>query len=395
MSSDDVTLPERVVMLHIGPHKTGTTAIQNALHNSRARLKDQDVRYAGKWQQAYLAARTAVGAAGTPGRRTNNPKVLNQLIKEVTNSPQGRVIVSSEGFAGGRDEAAAEVVRSFGVSRPVHIVITLRPLTKIVPSQWQQFVQNGLLKDYDSWLSEVFNDADDRSVTATFWKRHDHGALVKHWMAAAGGPDNVTVIAVDETDREMLMRTFERLVGVSSGTLVPKIESPNRSLTVAEIELVRNVNLAIGKEPWAKEAYAKVMKDGVSDAMQIDRKPGPDEVAITTPRWALDRAAAVGAASAQTIKSLGVRIIGDIDRIADMPSDAAIRPDDFVMPTSIPLDAAIQAVIGAVHGMEKARPLRKPLATEGEGLDDVAAIDLLKTAAIRGKEKAKERLNRT
>jgi hypothetical protein len=385
-------------MLHIGPHKTGTTTIQSAMHNSRARLKEQNVRYAGPYQQAYLAARTAVGARGVAGRRTNNPRVLRKLVNEVARSPQDRVIVSSEGFTGGSAEAASKIITDFGASRPVHVVVTLRPLTKIVPSQWQQFVQNGLRKDYDSWLNDVFNDADDRTVTSQFWRRHDHGALVDLWATAAGGPENLTVVVVDESDREMLMRTFERLVGVTSGTLQAPTAAANRSLTVAEIELVRRVNLQIGGEPWAKEAYAKVMKDGVSDAMQINRKPGPGEIPITTPRWALERASAIGAESAKAIRSLGVTIIGDIDRIADMPSESAVRPANAEMPTSIPLDAAILGVIGAVHGMEKARPLRSPLGSEksagGTGLDEVAARDLLRTVADRGVKRVKKRLPR-
>lgn len=380
-------------MLHIGPHKTGTTTIQGALHNSRDALLEQGVRYAGQWQQAYWAARTIVGNPGAPGRRKPDPKIWRRLVKEVTTSSQGRVIVSSEAFAGADDATAARIVADLGASRPVHVVITLRPLTKIVPSQWQQFVQNGLRKDYDTWLSDVFNDADDRSRTATFWRRHDHGRLASRWMDAVGA-DNVTVIVVDGSDRDVLTRTFEQMAGLRPGSIVAPTASANRSLTVAEIELVRRVNLQIGDEAWAKEAYAKVMKDGVSDAMQISRRPGPEEVAITTPRWALERAAAIGAESAKTIESLGVRIVGDIERIGDLPGDDAVRPEGFTMPAAIPLEAAILAVIGAVHGMEKARPLRTPLAKAPDRLEDASGRDLLRALGKRGAKRARNKLGR-
>jgi hypothetical protein len=396
VEGEDFVLPDRAVMLHIGPHKTGTTTIQGALHNSRERLLAQDVRYAGKDQQMFLEARTAVGTRGVPGRRPPSEKAWRRLVREVAESPQGRVIVSSEGYAGADDAAAARVVGEFGSSRPVHVVVTLRPLTKIVPSQWQQFTQNGQRRDYEDWLGIVFRES-NMTTSRTFWRRHDHGALVERW-AAVVGPENLTVIVVDETDREMLLRVFERLVGVSPGTLVGPTVAANRSLTAAEIELVRRVNLEIGDEEWAKEAYSQVMKDGVSDAMQINRKPGPDEIPITTPRWAIERAAEVGAEFAQTIRSLDVRVVGDLDRISDLPPESAVRPDDAAEPTDLPLDAAVLAVIGAVHGMEEARSRRTPLPQEVRPEPkpltpaDFPARALVRSLAGRGVKRMKRRL---
>lgn len=397
MEGEGFVLPERAVMLHIGPHKTGTTTIQSAMHNSRERLLAQGVRYAGKDQQMFLEARTAVGARGVPGRRPPNEKAWRRLLREVAESPEGRVIVSSEGYAGADDAAAARVVEEFGSSRPVHVVVTLRPLTKIVPSQWQQFTQNGQRRDYEGWLEIVFRET-NMTTSRTFWRRHDHGALVERWVRAVGGPENLTAVVVDESDREMLLRVFERLVGVSPGTLMAPTVAANRSLTAAEIELVRRVNLQIGDEEWANEAYSQVMKDGVSDAMQINRKPGPDEIPITTPRWAVERAAEVGAEFAKTIRSLDVRIIGDLDRLSDLPPESAVRPDDAPEPTQLPLDAAVLAVIGAVHGMENARsrrtPLPQELPPEPEPLtpSDFPARDIVRSLAGRGVKRMKRRL---
>jgi hypothetical protein len=386
--SDDLALPERIVMLHIGPHKTGTTTIQGALHNSRKALKEQGARYAGKYKQAYWAARSVVGSDVAPGRRPPNPKVWQKLVAEVKSAKEGRVVVSSEAFAGADDETTAKVIRQLGQSRPVHVVVTLRPLSKIVPSQWQQFTQNSLRKDYDSWLREVFNDEDDRSQTATFWRRHDHGALVARW-AKAVGPENLTVLVIDDTDRDFLTKTFEGLLALQPGSLVAPKEVANRSLTLAEIELVRRVNLQIGNEKWAKQAYSKVMKDGVSDSMQINRRPEPDEVTITTPRWAVERASAIAAQSAKAIQGLGVRIIGDIDRITDFPDESAIREGDAPEPTTIPLDAAILAVIGAIHGMDMASTYRykREVEPEDRQIRDVKSKELLKIVASRTKNR--------
>lgn len=348
MPAEELVLPDRVVLLHIGPHKTGTTAIQSAFHNRRKQLLAQDTRYAGKLRQVYREARTIAGGDNVPGRRSLDMKVWNALVDEVVTAKQPRVVVSSEAFAGADGDVAARVVRELGKGRNLHVVVTLRPLAKILPSQWQQFVQNGRRTSYDKWLAEVLNVKADERI-GTFWRRHDHGALVRRWAAAAG-PGNLSVVVVDERERTMLMRTFEQLLALAPGTLEPKPSDSNRSMTMAEIELIRQLNLVVHDEPWAKQTYALVMKDGVADSIVLGRRPEPDEEPITTPRWALEKAAEIAGESAGVIRSCGVRVIGDLDSIAAMPGQSAVRPEGAKRPDSLPMEAAALAVIGALRG---------------------------------------------
>ncbi|MDE0975237.1 MAG: hypothetical protein OSA11_09165, partial [Candidatus Nanopelagicales bacterium] len=49
------------VLLHVGVHKTGTTAIQAALADSRRELTFRDVRYPGKLQAQHRAALALLG----------------------------------------------------------------------------------------------------------------------------------------------------------------------------------------------------------------------------------------------------------------------------------------------------------------------------------------------
>ena len=45
--TDPLLLPEGCRLIHIGPHKTGTTALQWAMHVARDSLHEQGVHYAG------------------------------------------------------------------------------------------------------------------------------------------------------------------------------------------------------------------------------------------------------------------------------------------------------------------------------------------------------------
>jgi hypothetical protein len=46
-----------------------------------------------------------------------------------------------------------------------------------------------------------------------------------------GDPKRLTAIVVDESDQHMLLGTFEALLNLPEGFLVPEEDAPNRSLT--------------------------------------------------------------------------------------------------------------------------------------------------------------------
>jgi hypothetical protein len=181
--------------------------------------------------------------------------------------------------------------------------------------------------------------------TPTFWQRHRHDALVERW-ASIVGPENVTVIVPDDADREFLLRTFEELVGLPTGLLEAEDSSENRSMTLGEIELVRQINIEFLSRKWSDTLYRQLVRHGFSLYLQTNRVPHADEPRVTTPQWALDMAADIGAAAADKLSTLGVRIVGDISklgtRVAEEPHEAA-RANKVLA-----VDAAREAVVGTL-----------------------------------------------
>jgi hypothetical protein len=215
-------------LLHIGPHKTGTTAIQGALHLARGRLAVAGVVYPGRGRQPLWPILAITGQPALLGRPSPEISSWENLVRDVRAAGDQRVVLSSEFFAEADDATARRVIADLGGAR-VHVVLTLRPLTRILPSQWQQYLQNGFHFQYLEWLEGILSDP-PRTPTPGFWRRHRHDELVERW-AAENGPDNLTVIVVDESDRLMLLRAFESLLGLPAGFLVPGERAANRSLT--------------------------------------------------------------------------------------------------------------------------------------------------------------------
>jgi hypothetical protein len=332
-------------LLHIGPHKTGTTAIQGALHLARERLAAEGVVYPGRGRQPLWPILAVTGQPALLGGPRPEISYWDNLVREIRAAGDQRVVLSSEFFAEADDATARRVIADLGGAR-VHVVVTLRSLTRILPSQWQQYLQNGFHFRYLEWLEGILSDP-PRTPTPGFWRRHRHDALVTRW-AAENGPENLTVIVLDESDRLMLLRVFESMLGLPGGFLVPEETAANRSLTAAETELVRLLNEEFSRRDWPHRNYARFMRYGAVEHMKTARQPSPHEPRIVTPAWAVARAGQISAEMAARIEALGVNIVGDLSSLGTLPGDGADPAGDGgSAPLMLPVEAAARATLGA------------------------------------------------
>jgi len=393
VADDGLALPPGTRLLHIGPHKTGTTALQRALQEGRERLLEHDVVYPGNGPSHIRGAVAVTGARGLVGAPKTSMREWRRLVKRVEAAGDRRVVISSEFFDMADDATARSIVEELGGPR-VHVVVTLRPLAKILPSAWQQAVRSRLRLSYEEWLKRLFAETPKIQTAKTFWKRHHHDVLIARW-AAAVGTDNLTVVVLDESDRMMLLHTFEQMLAVPADTLRFTAGRTNRSLTLPETELVRQLNQEFRRREWSEQAYARFIRLGVVEHLQLTRQPPPDEPGITTPRWALERAAEIGARAAKVIEASGVRVVGDLSTLGTGPRPGA-RDGDAERAAAVaqlPTDAAMTAVIGAVLAASpgdstgKEEPAAPPRRVEDRAVREVGARTLLGVVARRARKR--------
>ncbi len=351
-------LPDGTRLVHIGPYKTGTTAIQAAFHLARREAARQGVHYAGYGRQPMTAVMAGIGKASpwSANRKPPNRAVWQQLVGEIRGATGKRVVLSSESFSDAEPDAIRRVVDDLG-GEAVHVAVTLRPLAKVIPSQWQQYVQNRLTEPFDTWLDALLNKPRG-TVTPTFWFRHRHDELIDRWVDVVG-PDRVTAIVLDDRDHGLAYRAFEQLVGLTTGTLVPDPQLSNRSMTLAEIEVIRAFNIAYKEAGLPQVLYQRVMRTGAAQLMER-RPPSADEGKVELPPWAVEPVAEIARTIVEGIGRSGVRVVGDLASLTKVSTTRTGDAPAVLVPPEVAATAAMGVLLASGLARGTAMPATDP-----------------------------------
>jgi hypothetical protein len=302
-------------ILHVGFHKTGTTAIQTSLHHSRAELSEQGITYLfaralAQHQAAWSLSQRLWGWKGRGGATTPASYWL-KFAKQVDATP-GTVVASSEFFSEINVEQIQKI-RNDIKTKDVQIVFTIRPLVKLLSSSYQQYLKYGIKVTYEQWLHAQLDQPGTTKMTPSFWQRNFHGTSIANW-AKVFGAKNVTVMVVDETQPQELYDQFNNFLGLPKDFLKEQKTGGNRSLSVEEIEFLRELNVQFPKErSWSE--YTIFIRENAIKAMTDGKFPEGGKK-LLTPQWAQDVSAELTAQSVEQIKASGVRVIGSLESLA-------------------------------------------------------------------------------
>jgi len=347
MDRDDLRLPEGSVLLHIGPYKTGSSALQASLHQSRDALREHGVRYAGS---SIRAMRPGWGVIGqTPrGRRPATEAEWLELVEETRTATESRVCVSTEDFARVGPDLVERIVRDLGRDR-LHVLCVVRRLDRLLPSQWQQRAQSFKSTTYGDYLGVVLDDASDHPDHKAFWASHDVATTVDRWVAQVG-EDRFTLVVADEADRDLLPRTVEQMLGLPDGMVTPE-PGRNASLSLNAIEVLRRVNVTFAERGWPDEVYHRLIRTGMLPELKragraADELSIPAVPAAHAPR--LRELSERRAADVEALVARGVRVVGDP---AGLRTVENVADEDTPAVETISMDSVAAAVAGTVAGM--------------------------------------------
>ena len=347
-------MSKKRLIIHPGFHKSGTTALQESFALNRALLRENGILYPHIGTKAHHRVAWALtqkpwGWSKRGGERTP-PKVWEKMVDRIKSAKEETVILSSEFFSE-LDGEKIRKIRSEIKGRDIQILFTLRPLAKLLPSSYQQYLKYGITVEYEDWLHAILDKPGESKVSPTFWKRHSHGKVVARWVDIFG-KSNVTLLIVNEAQPTFLFDEVNKFLGLPTGTINAAPSGSNRSLTMEEISLLLSLNSQFPKErEW--EEYENFIRAGYIKEL-TDHVPAAQEKArLLTPQWAIDKANELGRSIKNELVASEVTIIGDTNTLGD-----SIVP---VGTSSYPETIDIKTVAAAMLAFDKTTIAKFPI----------------------------------
>lgn len=297
----------RVIYLHLGSPKTGTTFLQAMLSAHRERLVEDGVLYPNTGQSAHhRPARDLRNVRRHQFQgRGGNKGAWDHLLREINaGEGHGAVVVSSELLAFANRRQAERALSSLGPAE-VHLVLTVRDLVRQVPAVWQETVKNRSPLAFEEFVRELV----DAEVPwrGGSWGVQEPVTVLDRWGRDIP-PERVHLVTVPPrgADSQVLWQRFAQVIGVDPDRYPPAGSPANTSLGVAETEVVRRLNAVLQDAPWP--FYAQHIKHGIARGVLAGRS---DSARLVMPDWMLPWAERRSKEIIDSVANAGYDVVGD------------------------------------------------------------------------------------
>ena len=257
--------------VHIGIHKTGSTALQIFLLNNRKFLKNLSCFYPRRG--VFFGpghANIAFQILKNEKYYNNNATSLDDIVSELKASDMEKAILSSEIFCQFNGENVVEFKEALDFVENIKIICFVRRQDELFYSWWQESVKHGSIKD--------FNEA-----YILFEKIFDYNKIIKPW-ANVFGDKNISIIFFPE-QRDFnwsVAHEFFKVFDLSSEVTIPngnEATKINKSLDIVTAMLLKNMNRYIAN----REDYVDLRNNFISTINEyyLINKIKPDQFKLS------------------------------------------------------------------------------------------------------------------
>lgn len=232
------------LIIYAGFHKTGTTAIQNALYASQSQLALAGIHYPNppKGEAHHFLAKSRSASS-----RGASIATLKKLLKT-----QDCVLVASEFFSE-LDSRAIDNLKFELKDCTIDVIFSIRPVSQLVSSQYQQLVRIGLETSYEVFVDETLENFGSLERPSLFWRRHNHTQILQTWSEILG-PENVHLVWVNPDKPSVLFDWFASFLKLDSLEFSAHInQRKNRSLDAEELALVQAIRRNLSQDRLESE----------------------------------------------------------------------------------------------------------------------------------------------
>lgn len=329
----------RVVHLHIGAPKTGTTYLQDRLLLNSTTLARHGVtipsRRGGRSDMFHFRAALDLleqDWGGAPGHATGAWDAMMRKVRRA----DGNVVISHEILAGAKPDKVAKAMNDLAGDE-VHVVYSARDLGRQLPAAWQESIKQGRKWPFRRFLTKV-----ERGQT-WFFNAMDLPTVLARWGTRVP-PERVHVVTVPHDrgpDGDELWLRFCRAFGIDPAWAPLDSERDNRSLGIAETSLLRKLNRRLELGVWRDPAYDALIRELLAQQVLVSRKAVP----VRLPPDRYDFAEQQADLWIEWIKGSGVDVIGDVEDLRPRrPAEGEEWKDPDRVRAKLELGAALDAL---------------------------------------------------
>ena len=266
----------RVVHLHIGAPKTGTTYLQDRLRLNTAALGRHGVTVpatrSGRSDMFHF--RAALDLLDQDwGGRPGTPRAPGTRWSDASTARSGNVVISHEILAGAKPDKIAKALNDLA-GNEVHIVYSARDLGRQLPAAWQESIKQGRKWPFKRFL--------DQARVAARRGSSSGGIDLPDRPGRAGAPScrpsGVHVVTVPH-DRgpngDELWLRFCRAFRIDPAWAPLDSERDNRSLGIAETSLLRKLNRRLELGVWRDPVYDALIRELLAQEVLVARNAVP------------------------------------------------------------------------------------------------------------------------
>jgi hypothetical protein len=224
-------------LIHVGPHKTGTTYLQFRFDAARQRLRQGGVVYPAEWSSTETepSHRKLMIAL-----RDGHVGQLKSQFETIDRDEPDYVLISGEGI-NLLEQPALELFKTLVGGHSVTIIFYCRRWSELLPSFWQEEVKHGSDETFPEFFAHKATDPFD-STTMNFGKR-------LRLYADVFGRKNIRLVSYSNLSDEgidIAKHFFDSFLphhrALIDGLPALPLDRPNRSFPVFDVEAIRALN---------------------------------------------------------------------------------------------------------------------------------------------------------
>jgi hypothetical protein len=331
----------RVVYLHVGAPKTGTTYLQDRLALNKTTLGEHKIHYPLALHASQF--RPALDLLQMPwgGLQVDVDGEWDSLASR-TSRLSGSVIISHEILSAAKPAQVKRAKASLKDSE-LHLVYSARDLARQIPAEWQEGVKHQRKVRFGGFLNQVQN-AKRNKPTLWFWRVQSLPDVLTRWGRDLP-PDRIHLVTVPQpgAPRDLLWQRYCQAFGIDPAWAEQESERENLSIGAAETLLVRRLNRRLKRAGLPSEEYRRLIRETVVHETMAKR---PNMTKVTLPPAAFPWAEEVAQEWVEWVQGSGIDVIGDVDDLRPVRPPEGERwhnPDKPRRPEMV--DAAIDAMV--------------------------------------------------